>query len=87
MDQLRQDAQERQEQAISIAVLQTQMLSVLQGQADQKRVNEEQSKQLADILTKLSEAKGGWRILMLLGGAAAGIGSVFTWAAQHIRFN
>ena len=35
------------------------------------------------VLDKLSEAKGGWRALMLLGGAGATLGGVLTWLATH----
>jgi hypothetical protein len=34
---------------------------------------------------QLAEARGGWRTLMWLGGAAAGLGSVVTWAMSHVR--
>lgn len=36
------------------------------------------------VLDKLSEAKGGWRALMLLGGAGATLGGVATWFATHV---
>jgi len=83
-DTLHQDALMRQEHAVHIGVLQEQMRSVMASLADQKKVNEAQSKQLTEILEKLSEARGGWRTLMLLGGAAASFGGVATWAAQHL---
>lgn len=35
------------------------------------------------VLDKLSEAKGGWKLLMALGGAAATLGGVITWFATH----
>jgi hypothetical protein len=35
------------------------------------------------VLDKLSEAKGGWRALMLLGGAGATLGGIFTWFVTH----
>lgn len=38
------------------------------------------------VLEKLSEAKGGWRVLMLLGGAGAALGGAVTWAVQHFRW-
>jgi len=41
---------------------------------------------LSQINETLSEAKGGWRTLMLLGGAGAAIGGAITWAAQHLRW-
>jgi hypothetical protein len=38
---------------------------------------------LDQVLDKLSEAKGGWRLLMGLGGAAATLGGIITWFATH----
>ncbi len=35
------------------------------------------------VLDKLSEAKGGWKLLMGLGGAAVTLGGVVTWFATH----
>jgi hypothetical protein len=35
------------------------------------------------VLDKLSEAKGGWKLLMGLGGAAATLGGAVTWFATH----
>ena len=40
---------------------------------------DEIKKTLADIQKTLSEAKGGWKTLMYVGGAAAGVGAAFTW--------
>lgn len=34
------------------------------------------NKTLADINTTLSEAKGGWKVLMMFGGAGGAIGAV-----------
>lgn len=35
------------------------------------------------VLNKLSEAKGGWKLLMALGGAAATLGAAVAWAVGH----
>lgn len=32
---------------------------------------------------QMAEAKGGWRALVFLGGAAASMGGVVTWALTH----
>ena len=46
----------------------------------------EQAKTLAEIQKTLSEARGGWRTLMLVGGAASTIGALISWVASHVRF-
>ena len=35
-------------------------------------------KSLAEINTTLSEAKGGWKVLMMIGGAGGALGAVIT---------
>lgn len=42
---------------------------------------------LDDILERLSEAKGGWKTLMWLGGAAASAGGAITWVLNHVSFH
>jgi hypothetical protein len=49
--------------------------------ARQVRVEEKLDK----ILTTLSEAKGGWQMLLLVGGAGATAGSFVAWALQKLR--
>ena len=44
---------------------------------------EEIKKALAKIDRTLSEAKGGWRMLMAVGGASGVIGSAITWVVSH----
>jgi hypothetical protein len=36
------------------------------------------------IHEKLSEAKGGWKVLMGLGGASSVLGGLVTWFATHV---
>lgn len=36
---------------------------------------------------QLTEARGGWRALMLLGGASATLGGAVTFVLQHIKGN
>jgi hypothetical protein len=38
---------------------------------------------LHSMQLQMAEAKGGWKLLMLLGGSAATLGSVATWALTH----
>jgi len=61
---------EAQVQSLSVA------LSLLTAKLDKN------SEKLDDVERTLSEAKGGWRVLMVVGGAAGTIGSAVTWLAQ-----
>lgn len=36
------------------------------------------------VATTLTEARGGWKLMMLLGGGAATFGSALTWLATHM---
>ena len=42
-------------------------------------------KSLAAIESTLSEAKGGWRTLVMVGGAAASFGGLISWVLQHFK--
>lgn len=41
--------------------------------------------QLREIQDTLVQAKGGWRVLMLLGGVGAAIGSLATYLMQNFQ--
>lgn len=74
-----------QQAHVDIAVLKTlvegqaKQIDALIGQLD--RVNN----RLQDIETTLTEARGGWRTLMLIGGAGASLGGLISWAATHFK--
>ena len=44
---------------------------------------EEIKKSLYEINKTLSEAKGGWKVLMMIGGAGGAVGSFITWVVAH----
>lgn len=55
-----------------------------------RRDNDEQMKMLqtltADMTAvrlQLAEARGGWKLLVMLGGASSAAGGLITWAATH----
>lgn len=50
-----------------------------------KKLVEQINTQMGKITAQLSEAKGGWRMLMLLGGAAASLGAGVTWIITHMK--
>ena len=59
-------------------------VSALKTELDSVKLKQAQMDVKLDlVLDKLSEAKGGWRALMLLGGAGATLGGVITWFVTH----
>lgn len=56
-------------------------------QAQIQQITERQSRiddKLDTVISELSTAKGGWRVMMLLGGAASAAGSAITWVLHHL---
>jgi hypothetical protein len=37
------------------------------------------------VRMQLAEASGGWKVLVMLGGASATLGSALTWAVTHLQ--
>jgi hypothetical protein len=62
----------------AVAAMQVQM-------ADLKARHAVTDAKLDLVLDKLSEAKGGWRVMMLLGGAAGSLGAGVSWFAAHLK--
>ncbi len=46
---------------------------------------EQMNAALVTINATLSEAKGGWRVLMLAAGAGSAVTGVAAWALQYLR--
>lgn len=46
---------------------------------------EQIQKSFESVNATLAEARGGWRIVMLIGGAGATVGGVMAWAIQHVK--
>lgn len=52
---------------------------VTELRAGQKAISDK----LDTMQTTMSEARGGWRTLMLLGGASGSLGAAASWAIAH----
>lgn len=52
---------------------------------EMRRSQEALAKKLDDVLTVMSEARGGWRTLMVIGGAAGSVGAGLAWAISHFK--
>lgn len=71
--------------AVQVAVLEQQVKTLSRDMTELKEINRQQNVKLEMLLERMSEARGSWRTLMLLSGAAATIGSALTWVVAHIR--
>lgn len=71
------------EARINIARLQEQVTHLTHGMADLQESNAQLTAKLDQVLLALSEARGGWRTLMLVGGAASTAGAGLAWVFQH----
>lgn len=72
-----------QETAIALAVLKTEFAHMKATLDDVKYANQRQSEQIDKILQTMNEAKGGWRALLFVGGAAGTIGGFIAWVISH----
>lgn len=72
-----------QQNAITLAAVQVEVSYLKLAVADLRATNTLQNEKLDKVLAQLAEARGGWRTLMLIGGAAGSIGSGLTWLFSH----
>lgn len=68
---------------INIARLEVQVGNLSKGMADLQESNQQLTAKLDQVLLTLSEARGGWKTLMLVGGASTTFGSALAWVFQH----
>ncbi|MDE2419522.1 MAG: hypothetical protein KGN32_17160 [Burkholderiales bacterium] len=69
---------------IQIAVLETKVEAQGREIGELKAMIQALGVKLDGVATTLTEARGGWKLMMLLGGGAATFGSVITWIATHL---
>ena len=69
---------------IQIAVLETKVEAQGREIGELKAMIATLGVKLDAVANTLTEARGGWKLMMLLGGGAATFGSVITWVATHL---
>lgn len=74
-----------QNNAIALAQLQVEVAYMKAAIARLDASTHELDQKLDMVLTQLAQARGGWRTLMLIGGAAGSIGSGITWLVSHLK--
>jgi hypothetical protein len=72
-----------QNNAVSIARLETEVSYLKTSLTDLKATNAQQSAKLDSIIATMAEARGGWRTLLLIGGAAGAIGGLLGKFLPH----
>lgn len=75
--------QELTEARINIGRLQVEVGHLTKSMADLQESNQQLTAKLDQVLLTLSEARGGWKTLMLVGGASTTLGGALAWALQH----
>ncbi|MES2350180.1 MAG: hypothetical protein V4641_21640 [Pseudomonadota bacterium] len=73
------------ENARALAVLETEMRHMKAAMEDLKFSNQRQDTKLDTVLQTMHEARGSWRTLLLMGGAAGSLGGLVTWIFSHWR--
>jgi hypothetical protein len=71
---------------IDVARLESEVAHLTKAVDELKVSQAQMARALADIQRTLSEASGGWRMLMLMGGAGAAAGGVISWALTNLRW-
>lgn len=72
-----------QDNARALAVLETEMRHMKAAMEDLKFSNQRQDTKLDTVLQTMHEARGSWRTLLLMGGAAGSLGGLVTWIFSH----
>lgn len=68
---------------IDIARLEVEVGHLTKSVNDLQESNQQLTAKLDQVLITLSEARGGWKTLMIVGGAASSLGAGLAWLIQH----
>lgn len=69
---------------VDIGVLEAKVEHLTKLVDELKSSNRELQEKVDAVLRALSEARGGWRMLMLLGGAGAAAATGIAWIVDHL---
>jgi hypothetical protein len=71
--------------AIVTAALTVEVAHLKLAVADLRVTNAQQNAKLDELLLTLNQARGGWRVLMAVGGAGVGLATGVNWVLTHWR--
>lgn len=70
---------------VDIAQLQIEVVHLTEKVQELRDSNAQITQQLNEISKLLNEARGGWRVMMMMGGAGVTLGGAIVWVLQHIK--
>lgn len=65
--------------------LQAQVETLIRSDAAKTELLQTLAADMTAVRLQLAEASGGWRLLVLLGGASATVGGAISWAITHLQ--
>jgi hypothetical protein len=66
--------------------LQAQVETLIASDAQKTELLERLAQDMTAVRLQLAEAKGGWKLLVAMGGASASVGGLITWGMQHFKW-
>lgn len=79
------DSTTERQNAVQLAAMSVEVAYLKLAVSDLRITNAELDRKLDQVLAQLAEARGGWRTLMLIGGAAGSLGGCLTWLFSHFK--
>lgn len=64
--------------------LQAQVETLIASDAAKTELLQKLAEDMQAVRLQLAEASGGWKLLVMLGGASSIVGGIVTWAANHV---
>lgn len=58
---------------------------LISSDALKTKLLEQLANDMQAVRLQLAEARGGWKLLLALGGASGTVGAALAWAASHLR--
>ena len=65
--------------------LQAQVETLIKSDASKTELLVKLADDMQAVRLQLAEARGGWKLLVALGGASGTVGAGLAWAASHLR--
>jgi hypothetical protein len=65
--------------------MQAQVELLLRSDAEKTELLKALAADVSAMREQMAEARGGWKLMMMLGGASAAFGGAISWALTHLK--